>query len=127
VLPGTLCLYLPHGQAYAVGLPAPAGTDRIVDRMDHAVTEWLVFTEVLGMRPGDARISYVGGDYGAEWLTGEVDAGRAEAAILISPVSVDDFLAVNLARQQLPRKSTWFIPKARAGLVLAELPELARP
>jgi len=36
-------------------------------------------------------------------------------------VTVDDFLAVNLARRKLPRKSTWFTPKARAGLVVAEL------
>jgi uncharacterized protein (DUF1015 family) len=34
---------------------------------------------------------------------------------------VADFVAVNLARLKLPRKSTWFTPKARAGLVLAQL------
>jgi uncharacterized protein (DUF1015 family) len=50
-----------------------------------------------------------------------VDTGRADAAIVIAPVSVADFLAVNLAREKMPRKSTWFTPKARAGLVLAEL------
>jgi hypothetical protein len=63
----------------------------------------------------------VGGDYPASWLRGEVDAGRAELAVLIAPVTVEDFVAVNLARQKLPRKSTWFTPKARGGLVLAEL------
>ena len=52
---------------------------------------------------------------------GEVDGGRAALAILIAPVTVVDFVAVNLARQKLPRKSTWFTPKARAGLVAAEL------
>jgi uncharacterized protein (DUF1015 family) len=36
-------------------------------------------------------------------------------------VGVADFVAVNLARLKLPRKSTWFTPKARAGLVLAQL------
>ena len=55
------------------------------------------------------------------WLRGEVDAGRAELAVLIAPVTVDDFVAVNLARQKMPRKSTWFTPKARGGLVLAQL------
>ena len=45
----------------------------------------------------------------------EVDAGRADLAILIAPVTVDEFVAVNLARQKMPRKSTWFTPKARAG------------
>jgi hypothetical protein len=55
-----------------------------------------------------------------------VDAGRAELAILIAPVTVEDFVAVNLQRRRLPRKSTWFTPKARAGLVLAQL-DPARP
>jgi len=36
-------------------------------------------------------------------------------------VNVDQFVAVNLARQKMPRKSTWFTPKARGGLVLADL------
>ena len=75
----------------------------------------------LGLEPGDKRISYVGGDYPPQWLVGEVDAGRAELAIMIAPVTVDEFVAVNLARQKLPRKSTWFTPKARGGLVLADL------
>jgi uncharacterized protein (DUF1015 family) len=50
-----------------------------------------------------------------------VDAGRADLAVLIAPVTVDEFVEVNLARQKMPRKSTWFTPKARAGLVLADL------
>lgn len=120
VLPGTVALYLPHGQAYAVRLPAVAGGN-VVDRLDHSVVERLLFGEVLAIGPEEEGISYIGGDYPADWLTGEVDAGRAEAAVLISPVSVEDFVAVNLARLKMPRKSTWFTPKARAGLVLAQL------
>lgn len=120
VLPGTVALYLEHGQAYAVTLPTVT-TGTVVDRLDHSVIERLVFDQILGLRPQDQAIRHVGGDYPAEWLTAEVDAGRAEAAILISPVSVSDFLAVNLERLKMPRKSTWFTPKARAGLVLVEL------
>ncbi|HEV7823405.1 MAG TPA: DUF1015 family protein [Mycobacteriales bacterium] len=106
------------GTAYRVALPAATGT--VVDRLDHTVVERVLFGDVLGMAPDDARITYVGGDYGAGWLAGEVDAGRAAAAVLVAPVGVEDFLAVNLARLKMPRKSTWFIPKARGGLVLAE-------
>jgi len=116
---GTIHLYL-DGRMFAVTLPTdPAAPD--VDNLDHALVERVLLRDVLGLDPGDKRISYVGGDYPVAWLTGEVDAGRAELAILIAPVAVDDFVAVNLARQKLPRKSTWFTPKARAGLVLAEL------
>ncbi|MDG4832865.1 DUF1015 family protein [Solwaraspora sp. WMMD1047] len=115
---GTVQIYA-AGRGWAVTLPAGAGSR--VDNLDHALVERVLLRDVLGLDPGDKRISYVGGDYPATWLVGEVDAGRAELAILIAPVTVDDFVAVNLAREKLPRKSTWFTPKARGGLVLAEL------
>ncbi|NDL58252.1 DUF1015 family protein [Phytoactinopolyspora mesophila] len=117
--PGTIHLYL-NGSGHAVALPAP-DSDVVTERLDHALTERVLFGDVLGLDPGDKRIRYIGGDYPPRWLRGEVDAGRAELAVLISPVTVEDFVAVNLARQKMPRKSTWFTPKARAGLVLAEL------
>jgi uncharacterized protein (DUF1015 family) len=108
------------GDCDAVILPAdPAGP--VVDNLDHALVERLVLRDGFGLEPGDKRVGYVGGDYPVSWLRSEVDTGRADAAIVIAPVSVADFLAVNLAREKMPRKSTWFTPKARAGLVLAEL------
>jgi len=117
---GEVVVYV-GGQAYAVGLPRDPHASE-VDNLDHALVERVVLRDVLGLDPGDKRITYVGGDYPAAWLVGEVDAGRAELAVLIAPVTVADFVAVNLARQKLPRKSTWFTPKARAGLVVVELP-----
>src|SRR6266536_2921823 len=119
--PGDPVLIYLAGRAYQVTLPADP-TAAAVDNLDHARVERVLLREVLGLDPGDKRITYVGGDYPASWLVGEVDAGRAELAVLIAPVTVEDFVAVNLARQKLPRKSTWFTPKARAGLVVAELP-----
>ncbi|SCF41364.1 Uncharacterized conserved protein, DUF1015 family [Micromonospora matsumotoense] len=117
---GTVHLRL-AGQGYAVTLPPDAGAARL-ENLDHALVERLLLRDALGLDPGDKRITYVGGDYPASWLTGEVDAGRAELAVLVAPVTVDDFVAVNLAREKMPRKSTWFTPKARGGLVVAELP-----
>lgn len=130
-VPGTVVLYA-GGQAYGVTLPPTAGAagrdgagadgaGDVVAGLDHAVVERLVLGEVLGLPPGDPRVTYVGGDYDAAWLAGEVDAGRAEAAVLIAAVPVEDFVAVNLARRTMPRKSTWFVPKARTGLVVAQL------
>jgi uncharacterized protein (DUF1015 family) len=121
VLParGTIHLYL-DGRLFAATLaPDPGAPD--VDNLDHALVERVLFRDLLGLDPGDKRITYVGGDYPVRWLVDEVDAGRAELAVLVAPVAVDDFVAVNLARQKLPRKSTWFTPKARAGLVVAQL------
>jgi uncharacterized protein (DUF1015 family) len=116
---GAVALYV-DGRSWGVALP-PAAATSVVDNLDHALVERILFGDVLEMEPGDKRISYVGGDYPAQWLRGEVDSGRAQLAVLIAGVTVDDFVAVNLARQKLPRKSTWFTPKARGGLVLAQL------
>jgi uncharacterized protein (DUF1015 family) len=107
-----------HG-SYDIGLPAAEGS--AVDTLDHTVVERAMFNDVLGMDAADKRIAYVGGDYGADWLRAEVDEGRAQAAIMIAPVATDDFVVINHDRMKMPRKSTWFTPKARAGLVLAEL------
>jgi uncharacterized protein (DUF1015 family) len=116
---GTVVLYGDH-QGYAVTLP-PVDGGTIVDGMDHAQVERIVLGDALGLEPGGKRITYVGGDYPPGWLVSEVDSGRADLAVLIAPVTVDSFVAVNLARQKMPRKSTWFTPKARGGLVLADL------
>jgi uncharacterized protein (DUF1015 family) len=117
---GTIHVYGGPDAYFAVTLPSTPGAAE-VDNLDHALVERVLLGDVLGLDAGDKRITYVGGDYPAAWLAGEVDAGRAELAILIPPVTVDDFVAVNLARHKLPRKSTWFTPKARAGLVVVEL------
>ena len=116
---GTVELYA-AGRSYAVVLP-PDPDAPAVENLDHALVERVLLRDALGLDPGDKRISYIGGDYPADWLRGEVDAGRAELAVLIAPVTVDDFVTVNLERHKLPRKSTWFTPKARGGLVLAQL------
>lgn len=116
---GTIEVYA-SGRSWAITLPATPGAST-VENLDHALVERVLLGGALGLEPGDKRISYIGGDYPAEWLRGEVDAGRAELAVLIAPVTVDDFVTVNLERHKLPRKSTWFTPKARGGLVLAQL------
>ncbi|MBA3487970.1 MAG: DUF1015 family protein [Longispora sp.] len=121
---GVIHMYV-KGAGYAVTLPAPADAP-LVDRLDHALVERQLFGAALGLDAGDKRITYVGGDYPASWLCDQVDLGEATCAVLIAPVTVRDFIDVNLSRQKLPRKSTWFTPKARAGLVLSEVPRVAK-
>ena len=116
---GTVHLYR-DGRYTAVTLPTDPDAP-LVDNLDHALVERHLLKRTLGLEPDDKRVVYVGGDYPVSWLTAQVDSGAAELAVLVAPVTTDDFLAVNLARQKMPRKSTWFVPKARAGLVLAEL------
>jgi uncharacterized protein (DUF1015 family) len=108
------------GRWYRLELPAPAG-DRVVDELPHSVIEQRIFVDALGLGPAAKEISYVGGRASRDYLVEEVAAGRASAALLLRPVSMAEFTAINAARQYMPRKSTWFMPKARAGLVLAEI------
>lgn len=115
---GVVTLYV-RGSTWRVTLPAYSGS--VVDTLDHTVIERLLFADVLELQPDDKRISYVGGDYPASWLARQVDDGKAELAVLMAPVRVDDFIAVNLDRLKMPRKSTWFTPKARAGLLCAQV------
>ncbi|MGB3185487.1 MAG: DUF1015 family protein [Ornithinimicrobium sp.] len=118
---GVVHLYA-GGQGYAVSWGGDIDpTAGAVEAMDHALLERIVIRGVLGWDPSDSRITYVGGDYPASWLVSSVDQGRADVAILVAPVTVEDFVAVNVDRSAMPRKSTWFTPKARAGLVTSAL------
>nr|WP_255672640.1 DUF1015 family protein [Glycomyces amatae] len=117
---GTVVVY-GRGRTWEIVFGDTEGS--VVDRLDHTRVEQEVFDGLLGWDAGDKRITYVGGDYPASWLAEQVDAGRADLAVLIAPVTVPDFIDVNLQRLKMPRKSTWFVPKARAGLAIAELPK----
>jgi uncharacterized protein (DUF1015 family) len=118
-VPGSVVVHR-AGASYRIDLPVPASGSP-VDRLDHAVVERLLIGSALGLAPDDPAISYVGGDYPPQWLAQQVDHGTADLAVLIAPVSVEEFVAVNVARLTMPRKSTWFTPKARGGLVVAEV------
>jgi len=51
----------------------------------------------------------------------DVEAGRAAAAFLLPAPTLDRLLAVAEEGDLLPPKSTWFDPKAPAGLVISDL------
>ena len=109
--PDRIQAYFGPGDVHELTLPPAEGS--IVDRLPHTLVERDLFMGVLGLDPGDHDIVYVGGDYGIDYLTGEVDRGAAAAALLLPPLSSDDFVEVNRARLAMPRKSTWFTPKKR--------------
>jgi uncharacterized protein (DUF1015 family) len=50
-----------------------------------------------------------------------VDAGRAEAAFLLRPPTIEQVQAVVQAGQTMPQKSTYFYPKLLSGLLFAPL------
>ncbi|MFJ8966630.1 DUF1015 family protein [Lentzea sp. NPDC102401] len=82
-----------------VELPAGQG-------IDHAVVESVLLGEALGLDPESPCVRAV------------VDPSvEAEAVLLIAPVPLREVLAGT----KMPRKSTYFTPKPRSGLLLADL------
>lgn len=114
VVPAASHLYA-DGRLFRLDLPESGDP---VERLPHAVVErWLIGT----LHQDPATVTYVGGAESEQALRREVDAGRATGALLMCAVTTAEFIAVNAARRPMPRKSTWFTPKARSGLVLAQL------
>jgi uncharacterized protein (DUF1015 family) len=78
-----------------------------------------VLESVLGVTSGDPRrVTYAVDEHEA---TRHVRVGDALAAFLLPPPSLDRLLAVAEDGDLLPAKSTWFQPKAPAGLVINDL------
>jgi uncharacterized protein (DUF1015 family) len=103
------------------GLTPRVGSGRVPETLPHQLVEERIVRGVLGWDPSDHRIVYVGGDYGRDFLAAEVETGRFQVALGMPAVTTEDFVEVNRRRLKMPRKSTWFTPKLRAGLVVVEL------
>jgi hypothetical protein len=99
------------GQAVLrIPLPQPDGPRPVID---HEVVERILFAEALGVDPDGPCVR-------------PLPAGRplppdADAVVLLAPVSFADVLAVHAAGRRMPRKATYFTPKPRSGLVLADI------
>ena len=101
--PGTLVARCPQG-TLLVGLP---------DGMDHAVVEEQLIREALGVDPEGPHVRPLAGD--------RTPPADADAVLLLAPVPLADVLAVHADGGRMPRKSTYFTPKPRSGLLLADL------
>ncbi|MBE1493601.1 hypothetical protein H4696_000701 [Amycolatopsis lexingtonensis] len=93
-----------------VVLPKPEVPGPVID---HEIVERVLFAEALGIDP-DGPCSHPLPD-------GRPVPPDADAVVLLAPVSRADVLAVHAAGRRMPRKATYFTPKPRSGLVLAEL------
>lgn len=84
-----------------------------------------ILETILGARTtdGESRIVPVVDEHAA---MSQVATGRASAAFMLPAPSLDRILAVAEQGDLLPPKSTWFEPKAPAGLVINDLMLSAR-
>jgi hypothetical protein len=109
--PGTVVV-LTGGRALLIRLPAP-GPDEPLPRIDHGVVEHRLIAEALGIDPAGPRVRAL--------PAGMPSPADADAVLLLAPVPFRDVLAVHERGRRMPRKSTYFTPKPRSGLLLAAL------
>jgi hypothetical protein len=103
--PGRVVVRCPD-RTLVVDLPPGAG-------VDHAVVEELLLHKALGIDATSDRVRPL-----AEGRTPPPDA---DAVLELAPIPLVDVLAVHAAGGRMPRKSTYFTPKPRSGLLLAAL------
>jgi hypothetical protein len=96
------------GQAVAGGfvVDLPAG-------LDHAVVEEVLIAQALRLDPA--------GEHVHPLPAGRTPPPNTDVVIELAPVPLATVLAEHAAGRRMPRKSTYFTPKPRSGLLLADL------
>lgn len=105
---GRLVLVRPDGWEWLRPKPGAFDDLRTLDGL------WL--EETLG--DSSAEVTY---QHGLDEVVDAVRAGRASAAVLIRPVSVEEIRRTADEGLLMPPKSTFFTPKLRTGLVIRDL------
>jgi uncharacterized protein (DUF1015 family) len=82
--------------------------------LDVAVLEWFVMRRLLG----GAEARYV---HTATEAAEAIARDEAASVLLLAPMPFDAVRAVAEARESMPPKSTFFVPKARSGVVIRPL------
>ncbi|MDQ5854929.1 MAG: DUF1015 domain-containing protein [Actinomycetota bacterium] len=111
VLPGTVVVRA-AGAGLLVELPAPEPGEP-VPRIDHGLVERLLIADALGIDPEGPHLHAL--------PAGHPAGPHADAVLQLAPVPFADVLVVHEQGRRMPRKSTYFTPKPRSGLLLADL------
>ena len=109
--PGTVVVRARDGDL-VVTLPGPRA-DEPLPRIDHALVERWLIADALGIDPEGPAVR-------------ALPAGRpvdphVDVILELAAVPFADVLAVHKQGRRMPRKSTYFTPKPRSGLLLADL------
>ncbi|GAB4549622.1 MAG: DUF1015 family protein [Phycisphaerales bacterium] len=112
------------GSWHKVTIPADTiDTNDPVAALDYQIVYDRVLHPILGIGDirTDDRIDFVGGIRGVGELSRRVDAGRADVAFAMAPVTIEQLMAVSDAGMIMSPKSTWFEPKLRSGFFVHTL------
>lgn len=100
------------GPGLRVTLPGPEPGEPM-PRIDHGLVERLLIADALGIDPEGPQVRAL--------PAGHPVGPHIDAVLQLAPVPFADVLAVHQQGRRMPRKSTYFTPKPRSGLLLADL------
>ncbi len=100
------------GAGLLVELPGPEPGEP-VPRIDHGLVERLLIADALGIDPEGPQVHAL--------PAGHLAGPHVDAVLQLAPVPFADVLTVHEQGRRMPRKSTYFTPKPRSGLLLADL------
>ncbi|MGH3934962.1 MAG: DUF1015 family protein [Pseudonocardiaceae bacterium] len=100
------------GAGLLVELPKPEPGEP-GPRIDHGLVERLLIADALGIDPEGPHVHAL--------PAGHLAGPGVDAVLQLAPVPFADVLAVHKQGRRMPRKSTYFTPKPRSGLLLADL------
>ncbi|MGH4001984.1 MAG: DUF1015 family protein [Pseudonocardiaceae bacterium] len=100
------------GAGLLVELPGPEPGEP-APRIDHGLVERLLIADALGIDPEGPHVHAL--------PAGHLAGPHVDAVLQLAPVPFADVLAVHEQGRRMPRKSTYFTPKPRSGLLLADL------
>jgi hypothetical protein len=109
--PGSVVVRASGGELL-VTLPGPEPGEA-VPRIDHGLVERVLITDALGIDPEGPQVRAL--------PAGHPVGPDVDAVLQLAPVPFADVLAVHQQGRRMPRKSTYFTPKPRSGLLLADL------
>lgn len=69
----------------------------------------------------DKRMSYVEGPAGLEGIRRQLNKNENRIAFCLYPVYISDLIKIADFGKTMPPKSTWFVPRVKNGLVVAEI------
>ena len=102
------------GADLLVTLPGPEPGEPL-PRIDHGLVERLLIADALSIDPAGPHVRAL--------PAGHPAGPQVDAVLQLAPVPFADVLAVHQQGRRMPRKSTYFTPKPRSGLLLADLTE----
>ena len=109
----------PADTGLVVELPGPEAIGEPPPQLDHALVERVLIADALGIDPAGPLLHAL--------PAGHPAGPGVDAVLHIAPVPFADVLAVHRQGRRMPRKSTYFTPKPRSGLLLADLGDSDRP